>query len=83
VRLGGPLLVIDDLIGTGGTLLRAPRAAGHAGPKRDLRLVNNRRRLHQKFDLVGKRGFDRRKPLDRIQWMIPDYRQHLTIAARG
>ena len=38
---GATALVIDDLISTGGTLLRAARAARHAGAKRVLALVTH------------------------------------------
>jgi ribose-phosphate pyrophosphokinase len=38
---GATVLVIDDLISTGGTLLRAARAARHAGAKRVVALVTH------------------------------------------
>ena len=39
--VGATALVIDDLISTGGTLLRAARAARHAGARRVIALVTH------------------------------------------
>lgn len=56
---GSTALVIDDLISTGGTLLRAARAARHAGARRVIALVTHGLFMSGAADVIADPAIDR------------------------